>query len=106
MRGQYVIGIDFGSDSVRAILVDTKSAQTLQTAVAEYPRWKEKKYCDDKISQYRQHPMDYLECMEQILEQILKKEPDKISKVAGIAVDTTGSTVCPVNENGIPLSLL
>ena len=69
MRGQYVIGIDFGSDSVRAILVDTKSAQTLQTAVAEYPRWKEKKYCDDKISQYRQHPMDYLECMEQILEQ-------------------------------------
>ena len=44
MRGQYVIGIDFGSDSVRAILVDTKSAQTLQTAVAEYPRWKEKKY--------------------------------------------------------------
>ena len=36
----------------------------------------------------------------------MKKEPDKISKVAGIAVDTTGSTVCPVNENGIPLSLL
>lgn len=106
MRGQYVIGIDFGSDSVRAILVDTNSAQTLQTAVAEYPRWKEKKYCDDKISQYRQHPMDYLECMEQILEQILKKEPDKISKISGIAVDTTGSTVCPVNEKGIPLSLL
>ena len=49
MGEQYVIGIDFGSDSVRAILVDTRSAQTLQTAVAEYPRWKEKKYCDDKI---------------------------------------------------------
>ena len=45
MGEQYVIGIDFGSDSVRAILVDTRSAQTLQTAVAEYPRWKEKKYC-------------------------------------------------------------
>lgn len=42
MGEQYVIGIDFGSDSVRAILVDTRSAQTLQTAVAEYPRWKEK----------------------------------------------------------------
>ena len=72
MGEQYVIGIDFGSDSVRAILVDTRSAQTLQTAVAEYPRWKEKKYCDDKISQYRQHPMDYLECMEFVLKKLLK----------------------------------
>lgn len=106
MGGQYVIGIDFGSDSVRAILVDTKSAQTLQTAVAEYPRWKEKKYCDDKISQYRQHPMDYLECMELVLEKILEEESDKVRDIAGIAVDTTGSTVCPVNESGIPLSLL
>ena len=69
MGEQYVIGIDFGSDSVRAILVDTRSAQTLQTAVAEYPRWKEKKYCDDKISQYRQHPRDYLECMEFVLKK-------------------------------------
>lgn len=106
MRGQYVIGIDFGSDSVRAILVDAGSAQTLQTAVAEYPRWKEKKYCDEKISQYRQHPLDYLECMERILKQILKMEPDKIQDIVGIAVDTTGSTVCPVSENGIPLSLI
>lgn len=106
MGEQYVIGIDFGSDSVRAILVDTRSAQTLQTAVAEYPRWKEKKYCDDKISQYRQHPMDYLECMEFVLKKLLKEEPNKARNVAGIAVDTTGSTVCPVNEAGIPLSLL
>ncbi|MFR2212540.1 MAG: hypothetical protein ACLS61_01195 [Ruminococcus sp.] len=65
-----------------------------------------KKYCDDKISQYRQHPMDYLECMEFVLKKLLKEEPNKARNVAGIAVDTTGSTVCPVNEAGIPLSLL
>lgn len=105
MRETYVIGIDFGSDSVRAILVDTETARTLYTVVEEYPRWKEKKFCDEKNSQYRQHPLDYLESMEKVLKMLLKKDSSVLQRIAGIAVDTTGSTVCPVNEEGIPLSM-
>lgn len=105
MCGHYVIGIDFGSDSVRAILVDVQSAKTLQTAVEEYPRWKEEKYCAPEISQYRQHPLDYLECLEAVIKTLLKKIPDSFQKVVGIAVDTTGSTVCPVDTYGVPLAL-
>lgn len=100
-----MIGIDFGSDSVRAILVETKTARTLYTAVEEYPRWKEKRFCDEKNSQYRQHPLDYLECMEKVLKTLLGKDPAVLPYIVGIAVDTTGSTVCPVNKEGIPLSL-
>lgn len=105
MCGKFVIGIDFGSDSVRAILVDVQTAKTLQMAVAEYPRWKEKKYCAPFIGQYRQHPLDYLECLEKVIVKVLKGTLDSAEKVAGIAIDTTGSTVCPVDENGVPLAL-
>ena len=105
MGAHYVIGIDYGSDSVRAILLDTQSAKTVATAVAEYPRWREGRYCNDKISQYRQHPLDYLECLEFVLKKILSAHADLASQVAGIAVDTTGSTVCPVDQKGIPLAL-
>ncbi|MDC7289072.1 ribulokinase [Blautia schinkii] len=105
MGAHYVIGIDYGSDSVRAILVDTQSAKTVDTAVAEYPRWREGRYCNDKISQYRQHPMDYLECLEMILKKLLVGRRHLATEVVGIAVDTTGSTVCPVDEKGTPLAM-
>lgn len=105
MGETYVIGIDFGSDSVRAILVETETARTLHIAVEEYPRWKEKRFCDEKNSQYRQHPLDYLECMEKVLKTLLRKDPAVLPYIVGIAVDTTGSTVCPVNKEGIPLSM-
>lgn len=105
MHGHYVIGIDYGSDSVRAILVDSRSSKTVQTAVAEYPRWQQGKFCDDRISQYRQHPLDYLECMEIVLKTLLAGHQETASEIVGIAIDTTGSTVCPVDKNGTPLSV-
>lgn len=105
MGRNYVVGIDFGSDSVRAILVDVQSAETLGTTVAEYPRWKEKKYCIPQAGQYRQHPLDYLECLEEVVTALLQSVPGAGERVVGIAVDTTGSTVCPVDESGTPLAL-
>ena len=61
MDRQYVIGVDFGSDSARAIVVDACSAEVLAEASMLYPRWEKRKYCDSECSQYRQHPKDYLE---------------------------------------------
>ena len=99
---KYLIGLDFGTDSVRALLTDDRGSE-LASAVREYPRWKNNLYCDAPHSQFRQHPADHLECLEAVLRDVL----DGIdrSKVAGIGIDTTASTVGPVDKTGTPLAL-
>lgn len=59
MNGKYVIGVDYGTDSCRAIIVNCATGQKLSTAVSRYPRWKEGLYCDASQNRYRQHPLDY-----------------------------------------------
>ena len=56
-----VIGIDFGTDSVRALIVNTENGDELASHVDYYARWKEKKYCNADRNQWRQHPLDYIE---------------------------------------------
>ncbi len=107
MRKNYVIGLDFGTDSVRVLLVDARTGETVGTAVAAFPRWREGLYCDPAASQYRQHPMDYLEAMEACLMEVLRDIPAEVRNgIAGISVDATGSTPVPVNREGVPLALL
>ena len=104
---KYVIGLDFGSDSVRAMLVSSKDGRELSTAVAEYPRWKKRLYCDYDNNQFRQHPLDYVECMEEVILGCLAQVGKEIaSNVVGISMDTTGSTPVAVNKEGTPLALL
>lgn len=101
--GKYLIGLDFGSDSVRAVLV-TESGEELATSVHNYKRWSEGLYSNAKVSQFRQHPLDYIEGIESVVCGVLKGQD--ASKVVGIGVDTTGSTPCLVDKNGTPLALL
>jgi len=101
-----VIGVDYGTDSVRALLVDTNTGQELATSVFDYPRWKNGLYCNSEKNQFRQHPLDYIEGMEFTIRDILQKVPQAANKVCAISVDTTGSTPVAVNENGTPLSML
>ncbi len=96
------IGLDFGSDSVRALLVSA-SGEEIADAVCPYPRWQRGLYCDPSIAQYRQHPLDYLEAMEQVLREVLRHADPR--SLAGIGVDTTGSTPCAVDAAGVPLAL-
>ena len=103
MADKLLIGLDFGSDSVRALLLD-ETGRELGTAVRAYPRWSEGKYSIPAMSQFRQHPLDYLECTTEVIRDVLQYG-DR-SKVAGIGVDTTGSTPCAVNADGVPLALL
>lgn len=106
MGEQFVIGIDYGSDSVRALVVDALTGQELASEVAYYPRWAEGKYCDPAKSQFRQHPLDYIESLEVAVKGALAKiGPAAGESVAGIGIDTTGSTPCAADQNGRPLAL-
>lgn len=105
MENSYVIGVDFGSDSVRAMVVETQSGKEISTAVSNYRRWSEGKYCNPSVSQFRQHPLDYLESLEYVLKNVVKEcpEPDKIR---AIGVDTTASTPALCDKYNTPLALL
>ena len=104
---KYVIGLDYGSDSARAVVVCTETGQTLATSVKYYPRWQAGKYCNPAINQYRQHPLDYIEVLEGTVKEALSKCPaGKAEQVVGIAFDTTGSTPVFTDEQGTPLALL
>jgi L-ribulokinase len=106
MAKKYVIGIDYGTDSVRSVVVDTTNGKIVGTSVFEYPRWKKGLFCDSSINQFRQHPLDYIEGLEQSVKGALSGlSPDVINNVAGITVDTTGSTPVAVDKEGTPLSL-
>jgi len=103
---KYVIGIDYGTDSVRAIIVNAENGVEVATAVKAYPRWAAGKFCDPSKDQYRQHPLDYVESMEYSVKEALKMAGDEVAKnISGISFDTTGSTPVLVNESGIPLAL-
>jgi L-ribulokinase len=100
------LGIDFGTDSVRTLLVDAENGDELAASVFEYPRWKAGLYCQASENRFRQHPADYLEGLDFTVREVLEKAPGAASQVRGISVDTTGSTPCAVNEKGLPLALL
>ncbi|GAB4023073.1 ribulokinase [Spirosoma koreense] len=106
MNTRYVIGVDFGSDSVRALVVDTQTGAAVGTHVHEYTRWKQGLYCNPATSQFRQHPLDYLEGLEASITGALAQAPDDVrQQIVGISIDTTGSTPGPVDETGLPLAL-
>ncbi|MCL7986728.1 ribulokinase [Sphingobacterium sp. lm-10] len=107
MLTKYVIGVDFGTDSVRAVLADTADGKEVATSVFEYPRWKQGLYCDPKKSQFRQHPLDYIEGLDYVISRCVQQSgPDIARQVVGISVDTTGSTPVAVDSTGTPLALL
>jgi L-ribulokinase len=58
------IGLDFGTDSVRAVLIITKNGNELASEVHWYQRWKNGQYCNASINQFRQHPLDHIEGLE------------------------------------------
>jgi L-ribulokinase len=103
---KYVIGLDYGTDSVRALLVNTSNGAEVSSSVFEYPRWKAGKYCVPGKNQFRQHPLDYIEGFETTIKNVLSKASIEVrSNVVAISVDTTGSTPVAVDKNGTPLSL-
>lgn len=106
MSNNLVIGIDYGSDSARALLVDAKTGKELALSVKEYPRWKQGMYCDPINYQFRHHPLDYVEVLEYIVNDVISKVPGSKDNVKALAIDVTCSTPVVVDKAGTPLALL
>jgi L-ribulokinase len=106
----FAIGIDFGTDSVRALVVDASDGGEASSAASAYSRWARGEFCDPKARRFRQHPLDYVEGLEDCVRRALaqaaaSRGEDVAGKVRGIAIDTTGSTPCLTDRSGTPLAL-
>ncbi len=103
----YVIGVDYGTDSVRSVLVNAADGKEIASSVFLYPRWQKGLYCKPALNQFRQHPLDYIEGLTHTITQCIEKAGGAsiAAKVKGISIDTTGSTPVAVDEKGVPLAL-
>ena len=103
------LGLDFGTNSVRALLVDVRTGRELATQVATYLSGKAGIILDSKNPNLaRQNPADYLKGIEIVVRKTLggAKKANKNfnpSRIIGIGIDTTGSTPIPVDGEGMPL---
>src|SRR5690349_10513991 len=111
MAGHYSLGLDFGTNSVRALLVDVRDGRELASYVWSYSFGKAGIILDDAQPDLaRQHPADYVGGINAAVKQVLEfaaaaDEGFSPSKIIGVGVDTTGSTPIPVDANGDPLAL-
>ncbi|MGH7953400.1 MAG: FGGY family carbohydrate kinase, partial [Limisphaerales bacterium] len=109
MNAKYTIGLDYGTNSVRALIVDTANGREAGTAVWNYEYGTAGVILSRDPNLARQHPADYVKGAEAAIKKALadaKKNVRgfKAEHVVGIGVDTTGSTPLPVDENGQPLA--
>jgi L-ribulokinase len=107
---RYAIGLDYGTNSARAILVDCAHGRQIAAAVMEYPHGQAGillSQTDPHLA--RQHPADYVAAAEATIRQVLADAAGAVDgfqpdQVVGIGVDTTGSTPLPVDAGGRPLA--
>ncbi|MEI8633776.1 hypothetical protein P4S72_20190 [Vibrio sp. PP-XX7] len=87
-KEKFVIGLDFGSDSVRALIVNVSNGEELSSGVAYYPRWAAGKYCVPAQAQFRHHPQDYIGAMTDAVKTALALVSAHVAQsVIGIGVD-------------------
>ncbi len=112
MNKRYALGIDYGTNSCRSLLVDLETGAELGSAVFGYPSGERGILTDRRDPNVaRQNPGDYLEGLTAVISGALEqgKAADREfdpERIVGIGVDTTGSTPIPVNREGVPLGLL
>lgn len=103
---KYVIGVDFGTDSVRAVLINAANGKEISTAVHWYRRWKEGHYCVPAANQFRQHPLDHIEGLEAAIKKVVNASDLPPENMVAICIDTTGSSPLPLDKNGTALALI
>jgi len=106
---RYTIGLDYGTNSVRSVLVNVANGREVATAVWGYEHGTEGVILGNDPNLARQHPADYLKGAEAVIKRALADAKRGIKsfspdQVIGIGVDTTGSTPLPVDRDGEPLA--
>ena len=108
MSKKYTIGVDFGTQSGRALLVEVATGREVATAIKEYPHGVMDEYLPDGTTRLddvwaRQHPQDYIDVLKEAIPRVLKESGVDPENVIGVGVDFTACTLIPVGEEGIPL---
>jgi L-ribulokinase len=106
----YAIGVDYGTNSCRALLVDVRDGRELAMHVFPYPTGEAGILLDRRDPNVaRQNPADYIAgfvtCVASVVHQARKVKGFSPDQVVGIGVDTTGSTPIPVDDKGLPLAM-
>jgi L-ribulokinase len=109
MSPQYTIGLDYGTNSVRALIVNVANGVEIASAVWEYAHGTHGVILSRDPNLARQHPADYVKGAEVTIKNALAAAKKNVrgfkpEQVIGIGVDTTGSTPLPVDANGQPLA--
>src|ERR1035441_7652558 len=109
MSAKFVIGLDYGTNSVRTLIVNTANGQEAAAAVWGYEHGTEGVVLGRDPNLARQHPGDYIQGAEITIKKALAAAKKSVrgfqpGQVIGIGVDTTGSTPLPVDANGRPLA--
>ncbi|NOX65969.1 MAG: ribulokinase [Chlorobi bacterium] len=109
MNDVYALGIDFGTNSVRALVLNLTNGEEISSSVSNYKNGNSGILLDENNPLVaRQYPGDYLESMEIAVKAAVTEAIGKnisIDEIVGIGVDTTGSTPIPVDEDLVPLAL-
>lgn len=107
---QYALGIDFGSLSGRAVLLDLETGEETATAVCEYAHAVMSERLPDGTpladNWALQHPNDYLDVLRVAVPCVIQKAKIEPQQIVGVGVDFTASTVLPVKKDGMPLCML
>lgn len=102
---RYALGLDYGTSSVRALLVDLDTAAEAAQATAAYATGDDGVIVDPSEPDLaRQHPPDYLDSLRAVVPAVLRRAGAAAQDVVGIGVDTTGSTPIPVDAEGCALA--
>lgn len=108
----YSLGLDYGTNSCRALIVRLTDGQEMASAVFPYPTGELGIVLDPADPNLaRQNPQDYIDGLEQVVRQAIEQARAEHPgfdpmEIIGIGVDTTGSTPIPVNREGVPLAML
>lgn len=91
---------------MRIVVVNASTGDVQADSMASYSRWSTLQYCNASRTQFRQHPLDYIEAFEEAMRVALSKVSESVTKsIVAISIATTGSTPVAVNKEGIPLAL-
>ncbi|MBP1754173.1 MAG: ribulokinase [Firmicutes bacterium] len=107
MSTKYTIGIDYGTQSGRAVLVNVSNGEILAQSTKEYTHGVMEEYLPDGTKLppdwALEHPGDYLEVLEQTIPEVVLKSGISAEDIIGLSVDFTACTILPIDQDGNPL---